>query len=74
MTTFSRFVRYSFTCPFGHTEIREEMIFESGKIEAANQVKRRGFVCAQCKADSSTGKFLVRILVNEPMPRTMKQQ
>ena len=67
MTTFCRFVRYSFTCPLGHTEIREEMIFEAGKIDAANEVKRRRFVCDHCKSDSSTSEFLVRILVNEPM-------
>lgn len=73
MTLPSRFVRYSFTCPSGHTEIREEMVFDAGKRDAGNEVKKRRVICDCCEADSSSSPFLIRILVNEPMPRPPKK-
>lgn len=68
MTVTSRFVRYSFTCPSGHTEIREEMISKN-ELEAGREVKRRTLTCGFCKANSLTSKFLIRILINEPIIR-----
>jgi len=64
MMVASRFVRYSFTCPSGHTEIREEMISKE-ELAAGREVKTRALVCGFCKANSSTSKFLIRILINK---------
>ena len=69
MSRSARYLRYSVTCPSGHTEIRGEVISEvCGELEAAGEVKARRFVCSYCKADLGSGRFLIRILVNEPMP------
>ena len=61
------FVRYSFTCPSGHTEIRGEIVAATGRLEAAEKVTKGPFLCGYCKADSLTSKFLVRVLVNEQL-------
>ena len=69
MTSSTRYLRYSVTCPSGHTEIRSEVISGmAGEVEAADEVKwRRRFACGYCKADQASGRFLIRILVNEPV-------
>lgn len=66
------FIRYSFTCPSGHTEIRGEIVSAIGSVEAAEKVMKGQFVCGHCKADSRTSKFLVRVLLNEPLPPPKK--
>ena len=75
MSSSSRYLRYSVTCPSGHTEIRGEVISGvAGEVEAADEVKwRRRFVCGYCKADQAPGRFLIRILVNEPMPSSERR-
>ncbi len=54
MTMFCRFVKYSITCPSGHTEIRNEVIVEPGRIGAAHEVIRQRFICSHCRTGSST--------------------
>ena len=69
MSDSSRYVRYSVTCPSGHTDIRGEVISGvAGEVETADEVRWRRFVCSYCKADLASGRFLIHILVNEPIP------
>lgn len=68
MTISSRYVKYSYTCPNGHTGVEEKMVFAQNAEDALAEITQQGFKCGSCKADSLTEKFRVDVFTNEPMP------
>ena len=71
-STKTRFVKFTFSCPKRHTNVREEMVFAETESDAEKHISLMELRCDQCGAVLDKGSA-VRVVINRVMSDANKK-